>query len=306
MALVWVEDGDSRAATIVRRGKKATSSMTKSYKVFGTADDVELHAAINAEISANGQYWQYPGVPNMKLYAESYSVSFLGDNAWQVTIQYEKAGAEDAAQPEPLKRARSFDTTGGTQHITQAAGGSVTVFRGAGGSSTVVTQGSERRYPPSTAPDMQEAIGVDSSSVNGVDIVSPQLQWQESYDVPDVYVTNNYIRGVSALTGTVNNASFRGFAAGEVLFLGCSGSHEWDDQKGRGPWSLSYRFVASPNVTAQTIGSISGIEKQGHEYLWVRYEESTSGADLIKKPKYVYVDKVYKDGDFSALGIGVT
>jgi hypothetical protein len=304
--LVWVEDGDSRQATIVRLGKKATSSYVKSYKIFGTADDTVLHAAINAEISANGRYWQYPGASGMQLLAEQYSVAFLGDNAWQLTINYEKTGAEDAAQPEPLKRARSFDTTGGTQHITQAAGGSVTVFRGSGGSSTVVTASSERRYPPGSAPDMSEAIGVDSNGVNGVDIVSPQLQWQESYDVPDVYVTNNYIRGVSALTGTVNNASFRGFAAGEVLFLGCSGSHEWDDQKGRGPWSLSYRFVASPNVTSQTIGSISGIEKKGHEYLWVRYEESTSGSDLIKKPKYVYVDKVYKDGDFSALGIGST
>jgi hypothetical protein len=304
MALTWIEDGDSRQATIVRKGKKATSSYTKSYKIFGTQDDTVLHAEINAEISAYGRYWQYPGVPSMQLMAEQYSVSYLGDDAWQVTISYSKDGAEDGT--EPLKRARSFDTTGGTQHITQAAGGSVTVFRGSGGSSTVVTASSERRYPPGTAPDMSQAIGVDSNGVNGIDIVSPQLQWQESYDVPDVYVTNNYIRGVSALTGTVNNASFRGFAAGEVLFLGCSGSHEWDDEKGRGPWSLSYRFVASPNVTSQTIGSISGIEKKGHEYLWVRYEESTSGSDLIKKPKYVYVDKVYKDGDFSALGIGTT
>jgi hypothetical protein len=303
MALTWIEDGDSRQATIVRKGKKATSSYTRSFKVFGTTDDVELHTSASAKIISDG-YWQYPGLPTMKLRAEQYSVSYLGDDAWQVTIQYEKNGAEDGTEPE--KRARSFDTTGATQHITQAAGGSVTVFRGSGGSSTVVTTGSERRYPPGTAPDMSAAIGVDSNGVNGVDIVSPQLQWQESYDVPDVYVTNNYIRGVSALTGTVNNASFRGFAAGEVLFLGCSGSHEWDDQKGRGPWSLSYRFVASPNVTSQTIGDISGIQKNGHEYLWVWYEESTSGSDLIKKPKYVYVDKVYKDGDFSALGIGTS
>jgi hypothetical protein len=120
MPLTWIEDGDSRQATIVRKGKKGASSYTKSYKIFGTADDTELHAAINAEISANGAYWQYPGVAGMQLLAEQYSVSYLGDNAWQLTISYEKAGAEDAAQPEPLKRARSFDTTGGTQHITQA------------------------------------------------------------------------------------------------------------------------------------------------------------------------------------------
>jgi len=301
--LVWVEDGDSRQATIVRRGKKAASTMTKSYKIFGTTDDVEVHAAVNQQISTVGYGWQYPGVADTQLWAESYSISYLGDNAWQLTINYEKTGAEPAT-PDPMKRSRSFDTTGGTQHIVQAADGTVTF--GSGSSATVVTTSGETKFPPSTAPSMSGAIGVDDNGVNGVDIVVPQLQWQEQYDVPNAYVTNGYIRGVAAMTGTLNNASFRGFSAREILFLGCSGSQEWDDQKGRGPWSLTYRFVASPNVTNQTIGTITSVNKGGHDYLWVKYEAATSGNDVIRKPKYVYVDKVYRDGDFSLLGIGTT
>lgn len=281
--LVWVEDGDSRQATIVRKGKKATSSYVKSYKIFGTADDTILHAEINSEISIYGQYWQYPGLPNMKLYAESYSVSFLGDNAWQVQISYSKDGAEDGT--EPLKRARTFDTSGGTKHMTQAFG--------------------ESRFGAG-APDQKMAIGVDSSGVNGIDIVVPQLQWQESYDVPNSYVTSSWVRGVAGVTGTTNNAAFRGFEAGEVLFVGCAGSQEWDDQKGRGPWSLAFRFVAEKNVTGQTIGDISGVSKKGHEYLWVRYEDAVDSNVLLKKPKAVYVNKVYRESDFSALGIGTT
>lgn len=284
MSLVWVEDGDSRQATIVRRGRKAASSYAKSYKIFGTADDTVLHSAINAEVSANGRYWQYPGVPGVQLMAESYSVSYLGDEAWQLTINYEKTGADDDATA-PLKRARSFDTTGGTQHKTQAE--------------------AESRFG-SNAPDQQKAIGVDSNGVNGVDIVVPQLSWQESYDVPNSYVTSAWIRGVAGVTGTTNNAAFRGFEAGEVLFLGCSGSQEWDDQKGSGPWSLSFRFAASQNVTGQTIGDITGISKKGHEYLWVRYEDAVSSNSLLKKPRAVYVNKVYKDSNFSTLGIGTS
>jgi hypothetical protein len=283
MPLTWIEDGDSRQATIVRKGKKATSSYTKSYKVFGTDDDTVLHAEINAEITANGAYWQYPGVPGMQLTAEQYGVSYLGDKAWQVTISYEKGGAEDGT--EPLKRARSFDTTGGTQHLTQAY--------------------AESRFGAG-APDQKKAIGVDSNGVNGVDVVVPQLQWQESYDVPNAYVTSAWIRGVAGVTGTTNNASFRGFEAGEVLFVGCSGSQEWDDQKGRGPWSLSFRFVASKNVTGETIGDITGVAKKGHEYLWVRYEDAVDSSTLLKKPKAVYVNQVYRPADFSALGIGTT
>lgn len=292
MPLTWIEDGDSRSATIARLGRKAQSSYRKSYKVFGTTDDTVVHAEANSLITGALAYWQYPGVPGMQLRAESYSVSYLGDDAWQVQIDYVKDGSEDGT--EPLKRARSFDTTGGTQHMTQAH--------------------SETGYAGGlfAAPNQFKAIGVDDNGVNGVDIVVPQLQWQEQYDVPNSYVTNAYGRSVASLTGTVNDAPFRGFAAGEVLFLGCSGSQEWDDQKGRGPWSLSYRFAASPNAGPNAsapqiiIGSIVVNEKRGHDYLWVRYETASDNNSLIKRPKYVYVNKVYRDGDFSQLGIGTT
>jgi hypothetical protein len=302
MPLTWIEDSDSRSATIVRLGKKAGSSYVKSYKVFGTTDDVALHADINAYVSSTLRGWQYPGT-SVQLLAESYSVSYLGDDAWQVQINYAKDGADDEEQEDPLKRSRSFDTSGGTQHITQARGGAVTV-RG----TTTVTESTETKYPPGDAPSMDSAIGVDGDSVAGVDIVVPQLTWTETYDVPSAYVTNAYIKDVAALTGTVNNAAFRSFAAGEVLFLGASGSHEWDDEKGFVPWSLSYKFVASSNVTNETIGSITGIDKKGHEYLWVRYEDAVDGSASVafKRPKYVYINKVYRDGSFASLGIGTT
>ena len=299
MPLTWIEDSDSRSATITRLGKKASSSYVKSYKVFGTTDDVALHADINDTISSGLRGWQYPGT-SVQLLAESYSVSYLGDDAWQVQISYAKDGADDDQQSDPLKRSRSFDTSGGTQHITQAKGGTVTVT-----GSTTTTTSTETKFPP-TAPSMDSAIGVDGDSVAGVDVVSPQLTWTETYDVPSSYVDNDYIKTVAALTGTVNKAAFRSFEAGEVLFLGASGSHEWDAEKGDGPWSLSYKFVASPNVTNETIGSITGIEKRGHDYLWVRYEDSVTDSTLLKKPLYVYVNKVYRDGDFAYLGIGVT
>ncbi|NBT36224.1 MAG: hypothetical protein EBT03_11950, partial [Betaproteobacteria bacterium] len=274
MPLTWVEDNASRSATIVRLGRKAASSYSKSYKVFGTTDDTEVHAEANGYITGTLAYWQYPGQPNVQLRAESYSVSYLGDNAWQVTISYEKQGADDDDQRDPLKRARSFDTSGGTQHITQAESGTA--------SSGVATDTPERRYG-TNAPDMKGAIGVDGNSVNGVDIVVPALTWTESYDVPHSYVTSNWIKGVAALTGSVNNAAFRGFAAYEVLFMGASGSQEWDDERGNGPWSLQFKFVASPNVTGKTIGDVTGIEKKGHEYLWVRYEDAVDSDTLIKK-----------------------
>jgi hypothetical protein len=227
----------------------------------------------------------------VQLQAEAYSVDYLGDDAWHVEIQYEKVGA-DAQEPDPMRRSRSFDTSGGMSHITQAYS--------VGSDNTLDF---EYRYPP-TATNMSGAIGVDDNGVQGVDVVVPALTWTETYDVKSTYVTSAYIRNVAALTGTVNNGSFRQFEAGEVLFLGASGSQEWDQEEGNGPWTLSFKFSANKNQTGITIGSIGGIEKKGWHYLWVRYEPSVSGGSLLQKPKAVYVSKVYQDGNFGSLGIG--
>ena len=90
----------------------------------------------------------------------------------------------------------------------------------------------------------------------------------------------------------------KGFAAGEVLFLGASGS-----QRGEDDWEITFRFAASPNVTGLTIGDIEGIDKKGWEYLWVRYADAEDEKVLVKQPIAVYVERVYDEGNFAGLGI---
>lgn len=300
-AFQWIEDNSSRGATIHRLGRKATSTYRKSWKIFGSTNDVLIHDDVNQTLWQSYMFWQYPGQPNNRLQAESYTLEYLGDQAWQLEVTYSAEGAPDQQQADPLKRSRSFDTGGGTQHITQAI------------PSDTFPEGEQRFHTGSpAAPNMFGAIGVDGDSVQGVDIVVPQLTWTETYDVPAIYVTTTYIKSLSSLTGTVNNSTFRGFAAGEVLFTGASGSQQWDEEKGDGPWSLSYKFVASANqgagktFPAIKIGNIEDIEKDGHDYLWVRYEDSLTGDTVLRRPKFVYVNKVYRRQNFSTLGIGVS
>jgi hypothetical protein len=309
MAITWVEDNASRSATIARLGRKAQSVYRRSYKIFGSTNDIEVHADVNSRLSVNGLFWQYPGAGDQVLQAESYTLEYLGDDAWHLEVNYVKDGADNPEQSDPFRRSRSFDTGGATTHMTQG------LPVGSGN-----TLDFEKRYPPSgenVAPNQSGAIGVDSSGVQGVDVVIPSLTWTETYDVPSVYVTGNYIKAISKLTGTVNSAAFRGFPAGEVLFVGASGSQEWDSQKGDGPWTLSYKFVQSPNAgpnntgnnPADTlppiqVGDITGIAKRGHEYLWVRYEDAVNSNALIKNPRAVYVNRIYREEDFSQLGIG--
>jgi hypothetical protein len=280
--LTWVEDNNSRSATIHRLGRRGQSSYRKSWKLFGSSDDLVVHDDVNTTLSLYGLYWQYPNQPLNVLQAESYSLEYLGDDAWQLEVTYTSNGADSDEEPQPLNRSRSFETGGATTHITQAL--------------------AETKF--GSGPGMSSAIGVSADSVAGVDIVVPQFNWTESYDVPARYVTQAYIVSLHNLTGTVNTGTFRGFAAGEVLFLGASGTQQWDSQKGDGPWNLSYKFIASPNATGLTVGSITGIAKKGHEYLWVLYEDDVADDTLLKKPKAVYVNQVYKTASFSGLGIG--
>ena len=128
----------------------------------------------------------------------------------------------------------------------------------------------------------------------------PVYNFSETHTIDDADVTPAYKATLFALTGRVNSAAFKGFAAGEVLFGGAAGTKRGEDD-----WEIAFRFAANPNRTGITIGDIAGINKWGWEYLWVRYaDEVDAGAKmLIKKPVGAYVEKVYDEGDFSGLGI---
>lgn len=297
MAITWVEDNESRSATIVRPGRKATSTYVKSWKLFGSTDDVEVHNDIVTQLNVKALYWNYPPGGG-QLQADSYTLEYLGGDAWHLTVNYSKEGVEDEEQTGPIRRSRSFDTAGGQEHITQAISSKQSIKTASFG---VI----------SNVPFSDKVIGFDGQNVNGVDIIVPQLTWQENYEVPSSYVKAEYIKKVSQLTGTTNNAEFRGFKAGEVLFLGCSGSQDWDKEKGDGPWALSYKFTVSPNagpnqtLPAITVGEVTGIEKKGHEYLDVFYKDDVKDNKLWKVPTEVYVHQVYRESSFADLGIGV-
>jgi hypothetical protein len=142
--------------------------------------------------------------------------------------------------------------------------------------------------------------------VAGVDITVPVYNWTETHylDAQDVA---NHEASWYALTGKTNNAAFKGFAAGEVLFLGCSGTKRGDQQ-----WEITFKFAASPNVAdfcadwPADVKPSAAVPKKGWEYVWVRYRETedTNAAAMTKKATSVYIEQVYGTGNFAGLGIG--
>lgn len=176
----------------------------------------------------------------------------------------------------------SFDTTGGTAHITQAK-------------ATI----SSYPAPGFGTPSFGGAIGVTKDSIEGTDVIVPIYKSVEQYFFDNSVIDGAYKLTVFSLTGKVNNATFKGFASGECLFEGARGT-----RKGTGKWDISYHFAGSPNVTGLTVGTIAGIAKHGWNYLWFRYADFDSSGQLSRKLTCAIVDRVYDTADFSLLGIG--
>lgn len=175
-----------------------------------------------------------------------------------------------------------------------------------GGQQQKITQTLQRMgaYAPAgqQVPDTGGAIGVTKDSVEGCEIYIPTYQFSETHYLPVATVTPAYkARLFTVAAAPVNLNAWRGFQPGEVLFLGASGS-----QRGEEDWEVSYKFVASPNMTGIQCGNIAGISKRGWDYLWILYEDKDddNAKMLVKRPRAVYVDRVYGYSDFSLLGIG--
>jgi len=206
-------------------------------------------------------------------------------DVWDVTVPYEKLTCDPVSAGQPRY---SFDATGGTQRIYQS----------------IATQA--YAAPGKTAPDFQGAIGVTKDSVEGVDIHVPGFSWTETWPIPAAMISTAYLRLLSELKGHWNNAPWRGWYAGEVLFLGATGDYTPPSgQQSQDAFEMAFRFAAEANRTGLTVGDITGIAKRGWDYLWVLYEEREDATAkwLVKRPRAVYVEQVYDPANFGLLGI---
>ena len=250
------------------------------YLVFDVRDESEALAAVRGNHKA---------VSGMSL-ASVETVERVNGDTWKVKAVYEAdedgGTADDTSSDEEDATVFAFDTGGGTKHLNQS----------------IRTDG---KYP-SDAPDFGGAIGVDNEgNVNGVDVTMPVLNFTETHVLAGSRVTTSYRKTLADLTGTVNRSGFRGFASGEVLFLGASGTKR--SKKASAPWEITFRFAVSPNQSGLEVGDVKVSRKYGWDYLWVRYADKVAenGKNVVKKPVAAYVEQVYPAGDFGRLGLGM-
>lgn len=247
-------------------------SSTIDYVVTGTTDSATARGAVLDEAPAFLE----------DLVLIDTRAREAGKSSWVGTAVYgQNQFQKKTADSDPDS---SFSTTGGTLHQV-----------------TAISQTSFGSSPP----DIKNGIGPTKTSINGTDIHVPVWNESETHYFDDSDITATYKGRLFQLTGKVNNAAFRYFAAGECLFMGVEGS-----KKTKTLWALTFKFAGSPNKTDLAIGDITGISKGGWEQIEVVSTIKTVGtgddALAIAIPKWVYVNTVYESGDFSDLDIGTT
>ena len=278
MATKVEEAYSERDQTIDAKGN--VTEIEVPYIVSGAADEDAALAA--ARTTAAGRQ-----VKGMSLDSVEVTERVNGDT-WRVKAVYaddEDSSSSDDDGGEEETSSFAFDTGGGTMHLNQSL---KTVSK-----------------TPNDAPDFGGAIEVDNEgNVNGVDVTMPVLNFTETHVMNGGRVSTSYRKAVAALTGTVNSGSFRGFSAGEVLFLGAAGSKR--SRKASAPWEITFRFAVSANRSSVKVGDLTVSSKRGWDYLWVRYADKVSEnkKNVVKKPVAAYVEQVYPQGDFGNLGIG--
>ena len=182
-----------------------TNSVELPYRIRGVADELAAGAAL---LSLSPDV--YGGLPKLtgSIKSRASASIFFGT----VTYGSPTKQKEDDQQ-------LSFKTGGGTQKIIRSLG--------------------TTRYGPK-APDMGGLINVTANGVEGVEVHVPTLEFTIRRGFALDFVTNDYVKMLAGLTGSVNDDEFNGFAAGEVLFLGAEGT-----QSGGDPWQITFSFAAS-------------------------------------------------------------
>lgn len=226
-------------------------------------------------------------------------ISPLGNGFWILAADYHNPAVngsdpEGDSGDEPKPASFSFDTTGGTQHITQAYSGTdKNTQGGVSGQQGHARAGVE-------VPDIKGAINVQGDQVQGVDVPAPAFSFTETWHFPTQFVLSSYIGTLYRATGKINHTPWRIFDFAEVMCMGARG----EIVQGQSSVPINFSFTARPNRLGFDVGDIVGVNKNGWDHMSVQYETSEDNNSIIKRPKFVFIECIAPSFDFDSLRIG--
>lgn len=297
-------------------GKNA--SVKKAFMVTGTIDEPTVRRLV---LFTAPQF--YEGVLNLQATTQAH----LGNGVWLCSASYGfrelqtnnnpgaggtggsggSGGSNDGHQP------GANDPVG--PHISGSIGSRQQHF-----TSSLQTTDSDKLTGDSRGiPDHKHSIGVSKEGVEGCDWPVPEFRWSEAWLFLPQFVTWGYLQRLRSYHGRVNgvgtnyDGTFRAFPKGEARFEGVD-----FEAQGLERVRMTFHFFAEENITAYKLTNdfANGVNKSGHEYLWVEYEDKAGTDYISKQPRAVFVEEVGRPGnavdndgfrnriDFRLIGIG--
>ena len=245
------------------------------YIVFGAEDEEAALAAVRAEAPE-----EWSEVPLEAIEVESRE----DETTYKVSAIYKRkaASTSTASDNDEGEATVSFDCGGGIKHLTHSLSQKLAFgTKKAGG-----------------------AIGWNGKSgsemeIAGVDIPTAQLRETYTKVIRLSKISTAFKRKVASLVGKINSGSFKGWNAGEVMFLGMSYSAP---ARKSTKVTVTFNFAIQPNESEAKVCGKS-VSKKGFEYVWAL--SKTSAEDGVPKAEIeaIYVDQVCETASFSVLGL---
>ena len=139
----------------------------------------------------------------------------------------------------------------------------------------------------------------DDCEITGVDIPTAQLRETYTVQMRVSKLSTSYKKKVAALVGKVNSGTFKGWSAGEVMFLGMSYSTPAKKAK---KVTVTFNFAIQPNESKVKVGGKS-VSKKGFEYVWAISKTVANNGTPKMQVEGIYVDQVCEYASFSSVGL---
>ena len=252
------------------------TSIEVQYLVFGVSSEEEALAAAHGKAPKESN-----GLPLDSIEIDTRET----DDTFRVNAIYreEDTTVDDSNDDDDDETpTESFDCGGGTKHL-------------------LYSFGQRKVYGDK---DAGGAIGWNGKSgddceIAGVDVPTAQLRETYTKQMRIGKLTTAFKRKVAALVGKVNSGSFKGWNAGEVLFLGMSYSTPAKKAK---KVTVSFNFAIQPNESGVKVAGKS-VTKKGFEYVWAISKTVASSGTPKLEVEGIYVDQVCEYASFSGLGL---
>lgn len=267
-------------------GSNSNSTATVTYIVEGTEDDIT--ACTSAYEFAPDEFSEIP--------KKSASVAErLTENAWKIEVNYgsESKSSSGDSGSEDDEATMNFDCSAGTKHMTQAIE-QTCVYAGSG-------ESKDSSDEASAVPIGWNGKDGSESEAAGVDVSNGELRETYTKIMSKSKVTGtSWKRKVAELVGKVNSGSFKGWSAGEVMFLGCSYTAPTKSSK---KVAVSFHFAIRLNENRATIAGQSVGSVKGFEYLWALTDDEVKDGERKRKIRKIYKAVVCETDGFGSLGV---